>query len=198
MSERHSKATISGLVLAGGEGRRLGGVDKGLVDHRGRPLVEWVLERLAPQVGPVMIAATASGYERYGFRLLGDAWHEPDGSRAGPLAGLLAGLKSCTTPWLVAVPCDVPGLPNDLVGRLMQAAIEKRADVAVASIAGRAQPVFVLARRETSSTLETYLRSGGRKAEGWYATLSSVAVPFDDEASCFAGANTPDELKTLP
>ena len=186
---------VSGLILAGGAGRRMGGVQKGLQSLRGRPLIEWVIERLRMQVDELLISANAeiAAYQRYGFTVLQDAVKDQDGSLAGPLAGLQAGLRACSNPLIVTAPCDVPFLPLDLVQRLRGGLLAADADVAVASVGGRPQPVFVLARREVLPRLSAYLEQSGRRADGWYSNLRSIEVPFDD-ASAFANVNTVAEL----
>jgi molybdopterin-guanine dinucleotide biosynthesis protein A len=192
-----SVPAVSGLILAGGEGRRMGGADKGMQLLRGRPLIEWVIERLGPQVRELLISANGSAYGGYGYPVLADELSEKDGSRAGPLAGLHAGMNAATQPFVATAPCDAPFVPPDLVKRLHDALQGASSDVAVAKIGGRLQPVFVLARRESRATLEKYLRQSGRRADGWYASLKSVEVAFDDEAEAFANANTLDELRGM-
>lgn len=186
---------VTGLVLAGGLGRRMGGVDKGLQILNGRPMVEWVLERLAPQVDSVIINANQNHalYERFGHRVVADRV----AGFAGPLAGLQAGLAICTTPWLVTVPCDSPFLPHDLVERLAHARARGDADVAVAKTLGQSHPVFALVRCEVRAHLDAFLAAGGRKIDAWYATLQVVEVPFDDEAEAFSNINTRAELSEL-
>ena len=181
---------VSGIVLAGGQGRRMGGVDKGLQLLRGRPMVEWVLERLAPQVSEVVINANqnAARYAAYGHRVVGD---EVSGF-AGPLAGLHAGLKVARTPLVATVPCDSPFLPADLVARL-QAGLGEN-DVAVAKAGEQAHPVFALVRSSVLGNLEAFLRGGGRKIDAWYGALRFVEVGFDAEADAFRNINTLEEL----
>jgi molybdopterin-guanine dinucleotide biosynthesis protein A len=184
---------ISGIVLAGGQGRRMGGVDKGLQLLRGKPMAVWVLERLAPQVSEVLINANQNleAYAKFGHRVVPDAI---DGF-AGPLAGLHAGLAAASQPLAVTVPCDSPFLPLDLVARL-RAALEKNcADLAVAKTADQPHPVFSLVRRGVRDDLEKFLAGGGRKIDAWYAALKVVEVAFDDEAEAFANINTLEELR---
>jgi molybdopterin-guanine dinucleotide biosynthesis protein A len=187
---------VSGLILAGGAGSRMGGVDKGMLTLRGRPLVEWVVERLSPQVSELLISGGAA-YAHLGLPIVGDATAEADGSRAGPLAGLQAGLAAASQGLVATAPCDAPFVAPDLVARLLDALEGAHADVAVACVGGRVQPVFCLVRRSVRSTLDRYLDSGGRRAGSWYAELQSVQVPFDDQPEAFRNVNTPDELRAL-
>jgi molybdopterin-guanine dinucleotide biosynthesis protein A len=183
---------ITGLVLAGGQGRRMGGVDKGLQPLRGRPMVEWVIERLAPQVDEVIVNANAN-LERYaalGRRVVSDAI----GGFAGPLAGLHAGLAAARHPLLVTVPCDSPFLPADLVARLADALEREGCDLAVAKTGDQPHPVFSLVRAAVLPHLTAFLEAGGRKIDAWYATLKVVEVAFDDEADAFSNINTRAEL----
>lgn len=183
---------VTGLILAGGQGRRMGNVDKGLQPLRGRPMVAWVLERLAPQVTEVIVNANQNQaeYARLGCRVVGDEI----GGFAGPLAGLQAGLKANVHPFLVTVPCDSPFLPRDLVARLHAALIANHADLAVAKTGDQPHPVFSLVRESLAGHLTKFLQGGGRKIDAWYASLKVVEVPFDDEADAFSNINTPEEL----
>jgi molybdopterin-guanine dinucleotide biosynthesis protein A len=181
---------ITGLLLAGGQGRRMGGIDKGLQPLRGKPMAQWALERLAPQVDEVLINCNQNldAYARFGHRLVPDEI----GGFAGPLAGLHAGLKAASTTLVVTVPCDSPFLPADLVSRLKSRLGEN--DLAVAKTGDQAHPVFSLVRRQVAPNLESFLRSGGRKIDAWYAALRTVEVSFDDEADAFRNINTMEEL----
>ncbi len=185
-------ADVTGIVLAGGQGRRMGGVDKGLVPLAGRPMVAQVIERLAPQVGPILVNANQNGpaYAALGCPVVPDAI----GGFAGPLAGLHAGLARARTPYAVTVPCDSPFLPADLVARLSAALVHARAALAVARTFDQPHPVFALMRRDVFPNLTAFLAGGGRKIDAWYASLVVVEVPFDDCADAFRNINTRDEL----
>lgn len=183
---------ISAVILAGGQGRRMGGVDKGLVELNGKPMVEWVLERLRAQVDEVLINANQN-LERY--RSFGVAVFSDDiGGFAGPLAGLHAGLSHATHPLVVTAPCDSPFLPTDLVSRLADALVANSADLAVAKTFEQAHPVFCLCRRDVLPHLDAFLSAGGRKIDRWYETLKVVAVQFDDQEAAFRNINTREEL----
>ena len=187
-----TQADITGVVLAGGQGRRMGGVDKGLQSLDGRPLVQWVLERLAPQVGAVLINANQNlaRYGELGCAVLPDAI--PD--FAGPLAGLHAALAQARTPLLVTVPCDSPFLPADLVTRLRDALEAQNADIAVPRTGKQMHRAFCLTRREILPKLDAFLDSGERKVGLWHASLNVAEVGFDDQAAAFSNINTPEEL----
>ena len=188
---------VTGVVLAGGLGRRMGGVDKGLQPLHGRPMVAYVLERLAPQVDALLINANQnpSSYAElalpYGARVISDLIS----GFAGPLAGLQAGLAAARTPLVVTVPCDSPFLPLDLVNRLRVALNANLAQVAVAKTGTQAHPVFAMVRADVRDNLEAFLAAGGRKIDAWYAALAVVEVAFDDEAEAFENINTRDELR---
>lgn len=184
---------ITGLVLAGGQGRRMGSVDKGLVLLQGRPLVRHVVERFAPQVDEILINANRSidQYAALGHRVIRD---QVEGF-AGPLAGLHAGLMHAGHPLVATVPCDSPFLPFDLVERLRQPLEMQRKDLAVARTYDQPHPVFALVRREVEPHLARFLESGGRKIDAWYASLDTVEVAFDDEAEAFRNINTAAELE---
>jgi molybdopterin-guanine dinucleotide biosynthesis protein A len=185
-------SAITGIVLAGGRGRRMGGVDKGLVELDGKPLVAHALARLAPQVGAIVINANQNveRYAAFGPPVVQDTV----GGFAGPLAGLHAGMTAATTTHVVTVPCDSPFLPHDLVSRLAAALAQDDAQLAVARTFDQPHPVFALVRRDVLPHLAAFLAAGGRKIDAWYATLATVEVAFDDEADAFRNINTPAEL----
>lgn len=191
-------ADITGLVLAGGRGSRMGGVDKGLQLLRGRPLVEHALRRLAPQVATVAVSANRhlAVYESFSTSVLSD----PFGDFAGPLAGVLAGLQRCRTPYLATVPCDTPHFPIDLVQRLGVALLAADAEIAIAStLEGgqtRAQPVFGLLRADLAPRLLFDLEHGERKVGQWMARQRTTTCTFADQAA-FANINTLDDLRRL-
>ncbi len=193
---------VTGIVLAGGLGRRMSadgsGLDKGLQPFRGRPMIAHALERFAPQVGAVIINANRNleRYRAFGCPLASDAVE----GFAGPLAGLHAGMSQARTPWVATVPCDSPFLPLDLVARLAAAidasgTLGARAQLAVARTGNRSHPVFALVERSLLENLERFLSEGRRKIDAWYAPLRVVEVDFDDEANAFRNLNTMQELK---
>jgi molybdopterin-guanine dinucleotide biosynthesis protein A len=186
------KRGVTGLVLAGGQGTRMGSLDKGLVLLQGRPLIKHVVERFAPQVAELLINANrnVAEYEALGHPVIRD---QIEGF-AGPLAGLHAGLMHAEHPLVATVPCDSPFLPFDLVSRLNQALDAGRHDLAVARTDHQPHPVFALTRRSVLPHLARFLAAGGRKIDAWYASLKTVEVPFDDEAEAFRNINTAAEL----
>ena len=185
-------SSVTGLILAGGKGSRMGGVDKGLQAFRGKRLVDHVYERLAPQVGGIIINANQNqeAYRTFGVRVVSDAI----AGFAGPLAGMHAGLSVSKRPFLASVPCDSPFLPEDLIARLYARIDETGAELAVAKTGEQPHPVFSLMRRGVLEHLSDFLKEGGRKIDAWYASLNIVEVVFDDEADAFSNINTLDEL----
>jgi len=191
-------ADITGLVLAGGRGSRMGGVDKGLQDHLGAPLALQALRRLGPQVGTLMINANRNlaAYEAMGVPV----WPDEIPDYAGPLAGMLAGLKHCKTPYLATVPCDTPNFPLDLVERLASALSDSDSEMATAFTreAGspRRQPVFSLLRTSLQENLAAYVNSGQGNVGFWAGQQRCAQVVFED-ASQFFNANTLSDLAQL-
>jgi molybdopterin-guanine dinucleotide biosynthesis protein A len=183
---------VAGVILAGGLGRRMGGVDKGLRPLRGKPMVQWVLERFAPQVDEVLINANqhVQEYSALGCPVVGDRF----AGFAGPLAGLHAALSATSAPLLAAVPCDSPFLPADLVARLKEALLQHGADLAAARALTQAHPVFCVCRNTVLPGLTAFLAGGGRKIDQWHGTLSMVEVAFDEQVEAFSNINTPQEL----
>ncbi|HEY0857380.1 MAG TPA: molybdenum cofactor guanylyltransferase MobA [Albitalea sp.] len=192
------KDDITGLILAGGRGSRMGGVDKGLQNHLGMPLAMHALLRLGPQVGHLMVNANRNlgAYDAFGVPVWPDAL--PD--YPGPLAGFLAGLEHCETPYLVTVPCDTPHFPQDLVQRLADALVREGAEIAMAATRTtegvQVQPVFCLMHAGLLESLVAFTQSGQRKIDRWTAQHRCVDVVFDDEAAFF-NANTIGELQQL-
>lgn len=182
---------VTGLILAGGRGSRMGYVDKGLQPFRGKPMVTHVIERLSPQVDTVIINANqnAATYAQFGFPVIAD---EIEGF-AGPLAGFERGLAHCATEWMITAPCDSPFLPLDLVARLMRAADKAGASIAYPTTGAQTQPIFCLLRATLLPSLREFLASGQRKIDKWTASLPMIEVPFD-EAQAFANINTLEEL----
>lgn len=198
---------ITGLVLAGGRGQRMGGADKGLLALEGRALAGHALERLRPQVGALLLSANR---HLDAYRALGVAVCEDAHPFAGPLAGLHAGLVHCDTPWLLTVPCDAPFFPRDLAARLATALEGTTATMAIAWAAEndeggtattpRPQPVFGLVHRSLREPLAAFLAGGGRRASAWAQQAGALRVDFarpDLDAGAFRNINTPDELRAL-
>ncbi|WP_395025358.1 molybdenum cofactor guanylyltransferase MobA [Comamonas odontotermitis] len=201
---------ITGLVLSGGQGSRMGGVDKGLQLLAGRPLAEWAAERLAAQTGQVLVNANRylQAYAALGHTVIADL--APAASPAanalaepypGPLAGFAAGLDACRTPWLLTVACDTPFFPADLAAELAQAAVRDQVLVAMACTRSPdghrlPQPTFCLLHASLAASVRSFVDSGGRKVRQWAAQHPMVMVEFNDTAA-FYNANTLQELETL-
>ena len=196
---------ITAVILAGGKGSRMGGVDKGLQNFNGVPLALHTLMRLGPQVGDVIINANRNlaAYESFGVPVWPDITSM--GDYAGPLAGFMTGLERCETPYLLTIPCDTPLFPHDLVTRMADAFEANDADFAVASAPEedgqiKAQPVFCLMGTHMLESLMAFTHSGGRKIDAWTAQHKVVHVPFNlpsDDAYAFVNANTLAELHKL-
>lgn len=199
--------SITGLILAGGRGARMGGVDKGLQNFNGTPLTLHTLMRLQMQdaatLSEMMVVANRnlSAYESFGVQV----WPDSTDGFAGPLAGFLTGLERCETDLLLTVPCDSPLFPLNLTQRLLDTLIAEDAEIAVAAAkeedgSVRAQPVFCLMRVSLLESLVRFMQSGGRKIDAWTAQHKTVLVPFDTDdvdPRAFFNANTLEELHRL-
>ena len=200
-------ASVTGLVLAGGRGSRMGGADKGLQTYNGTPLALHALLRLQMQEGPHLAATMINANRNLAaYESLGAAvWPDTLDGFAGPLAGFLTGLERCETPLLLTVPCDTPLFPLDLIERLHAALIEQNADLAMAAAREedgqvRPQPVFCLLRIELLDSLVAFTQKGGRKIAAWTGQHRCAIVPFDqpqDAPEAFFNANTLEELQKL-
>jgi len=199
--------SMTGLILAGGRGARMGGIDKGLQNFNGTPLTLHTLMRLQMQesepLSEIMVVANRnlSAYESFGVQV----WPDSTDGFAGPLAGFLTGLERCETDLLLTVPCDSPLFPLNLAHRLLDALISEEADIAVAAAreedgSVRAQPVFCLMHVKLLESLVKFMQSGGRKIDAWTALHKTVLVPFDSDdvdPRAFFNANTLEELHRL-
>jgi len=195
--------SITGLVLAGGRGQRMGGADKGLQLLHGKPLVALVLARLAPQVGTLVISANRNcdAYAALGAPWQAEVFADTLPDFPGPLGGLLAGLRAARTEWLLTAPCDSPWLPADLAERLGDGALAEHADIATATTTNAEgvvslHPVFALVRTSLADDLAAYLDAGGRKVRAWYARHRAAEVAFADERA-FYNINSLQELAEL-
>ena len=202
----HTAPAITGLILAGGRGSRMGGIDKGLQNFRGMPLALQTLMRLQLQSLPLQEILINANRNLAAYESLGvPVWPDSIDGYAGPLAGFLTGLERCETPLLLTVPCDTPLFPLDLLERLYKAMEEQDADMAMAAApetdgAVRPQPVFCLLKTELLESLVKFTQSGGRKIDAWTGQHRCAIVPFDqsgDSAHAFANANTLAELQEL-
>lgn len=201
------KNLITGIVLAGGRGSRMGGVDKGLQLYSGLPLAKHAILQLQPQVGQLLINANRhlDIYQSWEAELNAEVVVDGLADFAGPLAGFLAGLQTCKTPFLMTVPCDTPLFPKDVVERLYVALVQHDADIAMVSSPDeegviRHQPVFCLIRRELAKSLERFTEAGGRKIGAWAVQHKLVRVDFNslhDDPKAFYNANTLEDLQQL-
>lgn len=174
----------------------MGGHDKGWQTLAGKPLVQWALERLSPQVSTVLISANRNieRYQALGYPVVADQMFDTGEEFAGPLAGLQAAMQRTQTPWLLTVPCDSPQLPLDLVSRLCRAADEQHADLAVPTTEDRNQSAISLVLCSLLPQLTEFLASGGRGIGDWHKTLHMIRVSFDDQVAAFSNINTPEDL----
>lgn len=187
----NSPPKISAVVLAGGQAKRMSGADKGLQPLHGKPLVAWVLERIAPQVDEILLSANRNraSYAAFGYPVLAD--ETPDFN--GPLAGLRQGMAAALHPLVLCVPCDTPFLPSDLVQRLLAALEKNQAQIAIAATLEHSHRTVCLCRCDLSDHLKAFLAQGGRKVGDWQASLKSVEV-FFQETENFRNFNTLEDL----
>lgn len=183
--------TITGVILAGGRARRMNGVDKGLLEVAGKPLVEHILARLAPQVSEVMINTNRNHarYASYGLTLVAD---KLDGY-CGPLAGMHSAMCATQTDYIVTAPCDSPLIPDNLVQRMMMTLMRENAELCTAHDGMRLQPVYTMIPRALTTDLHIYLMSGGRKVEDWLRRHRFAVADFSDQPEAFLNINTPHD-----
>ena len=186
---------VSCVVLAGGRAMRMGGMDKGLISLQNKPLIQHVISRLRPQVDEILINANReiAQYEAFGFKVLLDENQD----FAGPLAGILLGLKHAKHELVLSVPCDSPLLPLDLALRIYNGMLENHADIAVASSDGSTHPVFCLMKKSVLPSLIDFLDAGERKVSTWQKSQAYCEVDFSDCNNAFVNLNTLEELLEL-
>ncbi len=193
MSDIKIRDNITGLILAGGQARRMGGTDKGLIQLAGRTMIGHIIDALQPQVSTILINANRNrdSYELYGYPVIEDKI----GNFQGPLAGMACGLEHCKTDYIVTVPCDGPFLPSDYVDTLFQAATQNECQISVAHDGNRLQPVYSLLHRDLLPDLITYLASGERKIDRWYSKHKYENADFSFHQEMFTNINTPEDLE---
>ncbi len=191
----YPRERVSPGILAGGRATRMGGADKGLVELRGRPMVEYVLDALRGQTAGVLINANRSldRYAQYGARIVPDS----QAGFLGPLAGIASMMAVADTEWLLTSPCDSPQVPGDLGARLWQAVARERADIGVAHSGDRLEPVFALLRCSLRANLDAYLASGERKIDRWYKQQRMATADFSDCPQMFVNVNSLAERDQL-
>lgn len=189
------RSHITAVILAGGQGRRMGGKDKGLIRFAEKPLIQSVIEKILPQVKHIIINANrnTADYESFGYPVISDAMNDFQ----GPLAGFMAAMASVTTKYIVFVPCDGPMLSDELVNRLARQLLKDNADIAVAHDGHRMQPVYALISTHLKDSLEQYLLSGRRKIDLWYAGHQVSMVDCSDIPDSFININTRQERDAL-
>lgn len=190
-----TKSDITAVILAGGRGRRMGGLDKGLMNFAGKPMIEHTLAAITPQCQAVIINANRNieRYAQYKHPVLSDE----SGDFQGPLAGFAIAMENANTSLLVTIPCDAPVIPDDLVDRLLATMHKTDADIAVAHDGERLQPVYALIKTELQTNLKAFLSRGDRKIDLWYAQNNMATVDFSDIRQVFKNINTPEQQQTL-
>jgi len=186
---------ITGVILAGGKARRMGGEDKGLIALHGKPLIEHIITALKPQVDSIIINANRNleRYREYGFPVVEDML----GEFFGPLAGMASGMQATEKPYILTVPCDSPFIPGTMADILLRALNDARADISVAHDGVRLQPVFALLRCELLPGLLAYLEAGGRKIDTWYEQQRMATADFSAWPDTFLNLNTPEDKQVL-
>ena len=186
------KDEITGVILAGGKARRMGGADKGLVQFRGKPLIEHVIQAFEPQVGNLLINANRNHeiYKNYGFDIVSDESED----YCGPLAGILSALNKIDTPYLATAPCDTPFISRNIVAKLSLSILSEKTEISVAHNGDRLQPVFCVMKKDLITSINNYLRKGGRKIDQWFKQHSVTIVDLSNEIKCFENFNSKEEI----
>ena len=187
------KSDVTGVILAGGQARRMGGQDKGLVMLNGKPMIEIIIDAFKPQTSSLLINANRNHdrYSKYGLDIVAD---ELSGF-CGPLAGMASALQTIDTDYLVTAPCDSPFIPHDLVQRLADALDNKSAEISVAHDGQRIQPVFCMLNKSVLQSLKNYLAAGDRKIDRWFKQHDFAIADFSDKPETFDNINTHEDIE---
>jgi molybdenum cofactor guanylyltransferase len=190
-----NKNDLTGVILAGGQARRMEGQDKGLVLLNKKPMIEYVINTLKPQVNSLLINANRNHdtYSKYGYNIVSD---ELSGYH-GPLAGMASALNIIKTPYMLVVPCDSPFIPNDLAKRLINSLEENNAEISVAHNGDRMQPVFCLIKKDLLTSMNDFLNQGERKIDKWFNLHTLAIADFSDIPETFDNLNTLEDIKTI-
>ena len=190
-----SPLPITAVILAGGEARRMGGVDKGLVEVAQKPMIEYVINAVAPQVSKLLINANRNqdAYAQYGFPVVADTLE----GFHGPLAGMASAMQIVDTDYMLSLPCDSPHVPNDLAQRLFKKLDAAHAEISVAHNGERLQPVFCLLKTSLLDSMLNYLNSGERKIDRWFTQHEMVTADFSDKPETFINVNSPEDIVRL-
>ena len=192
MQKTHAAPAMTAVILAGGKARRMAGRDKGLISIAGKPMIEYVIEAISPQISHLLINANRSqnDYAHYGFPVIADA---PAGFH-GPLAGMASALQVTETAYMLALPCDSPYAPCDLAQRLYESLLSENAEISVAHDGRRLQPVFCLLKRSLLPSMRAYLESGERKIDRWFARHNMAITDFSDKRQAFININSREDI----
>lgn len=190
-----AKHTVTGVILAGGQARRMHGQDKGLVELAGSPMVQYVLTSLSTQVGHIIINANRNQdiYGHFGCPVIADEFE----GFCGPLAGIASSMRVVDTPLMVTAPCDSPFVPGDMVERLYMQLVHEEADISVAHNGERIQPVFSLLKTSLLDSILSYLKQGERKIDKWFKQHKLALTDFSDKSDTFLNINTPEDLELI-
>jgi molybdenum cofactor guanylyltransferase len=190
-----NKNDLTGVILAGGQARRMEGQDKGLVLLNKKPMIEYVINTLKPQVNSLLINANRNhdAYSKYGYEIVSD---ELSGYH-GPLAGMASALNVIKTPYMLVVPCDSPFIPTDLAQRLINSLEKNNADISVAHNGDRMQPVFCLIKNDLLTSMNDFLNQGERKIDKWFNLHALAIADFSDIPETFDNLNTLEDIKTI-
>ena len=191
MPEDHH--SISGVIVAGGRGSRLGGREKGLVELAGRPMIGYVIAALQPQVDELLINANREldRYRHFDLRVVSDTL--PD--YQGPLAGIAVALEQAANDLVLVVPCDAPLLPCDLAVRLRTKLERAGAEFCLPHDGERLQPSFLLLRRTLLPSIREFLAGGERKLLLWIESRNPAIADFSDQPGAFFNVNTEEERR---
>lgn len=183
-----SRQSISCIILAGGEGKRVNHADKGLVEFNGKPLVTHVIDALKNQVDDIVISANRNLdlYQQFSPMVIPD-----DTEKHGPLSGIAAALPACKHDQVLIVPCDMPYLPTSLITTLL--ADFENSDITIVEVQGRLQLVFLM-RQSLLTSVHEHLSSGKYKLMQWVKSCSHSIVDCSDSSDAFKNMNSSHEL----
>lgn len=193
-SNNISPQDLTALILAGGEGRRMGGEDKGLISWQGRPFIDYALDAIPADISRTLISCNRNidQYQKYG-----ETVQDNDARYEGPLAGIYAAMRVATTPFIFVLPCDSPLLPKDLYQYLVSAIKASDADICYVDDGIQKQYLFALIRTNLEQSLKDYLAAGNRQVHRWYKQHQFIEANLSEQQSAFRNVNRREDLTDL-
>jgi len=195
---------ITYLILAGGRGQRMQGADKGLLLWQGKPMIEHIIQHINAPAEKIIISANRNieTYQQYTNMVINDGFAQTlafektqEKAFLGPLAGILSAMHSCTTPYILCLPCDSPTPPDDLLNQLWACLQTQQKNAALCHDGNRLQPLFALLSCEYRPLLQDFLQQGRHKVQDFFKLIEPAICDFSAQQNRFHNINRPDDMR---